>query len=168
MGGLDLVVNGAGILAELNVEKSIATNLEAVINATESASLALGNGGVIVNISSAAGIFPATEAPLYSATKAVVVMYSRVRAKGLMRDGIRLNVLCPAWASVGMGQVALKARGGGRLAEMSGVMEGDEVGDALMRIVSDADIVGEAVYVSRATGVCFPLRGLRPLREAKS
>lgn len=167
MGGLDLVVNGAGVAAEHSVQKSMAINLEAVINATEAAATVLGKGGIIVNISSAAGVFPAAEAPLYSATKAGVQMYSRARAKALMRQGVRLNALCPAWVNVGMGIEAEKAMGRERLAEITGIMEADEVAQALIRIVSDPKIVGQAVYVSRTTGVCFPLRGLRPQREAK-
>lgn len=167
MGGLDLVVNGAGVAAEHSIEKSISINLEAVITATESAVLALDKGGIIVNISSAAGVFPAPYAPLYAATKAGVQMYSRSRAKKLMRQGIRLNALCPAWVNAGMGKSAEEAMGRERLAKTTGIMEVDEVAQALIRIIVDTDMVGQAMYVSKVTGVCFPLHGLRAQREAK-
>ena len=55
-------------------------------------------GGVIVNVSSAAGIRPATGASAYSTSKAAVGMLTRAAAKECRERGlaIRINAVAPA------------------------------------------------------------------------
>uniref|UniRef100_A0A8C1VRI9 15-hydroxyprostaglandin dehydrogenase [NAD(+)] n=1 Tax=Cyprinus carpio TaxID=7962 RepID=A0A8C1VRI9_CYPCA len=84
-GRIDILCNNAGIVNEKHWEKTIAINLGGVVRGTY---LALehmkkensGNGGVIVNISSIAGLGPLPLAPIYTATKHGVVGFSRAMA----------------------------------------------------------------------------------------
>ncbi|XP_017793852.1 PREDICTED: 15-hydroxyprostaglandin dehydrogenase [NAD(+)]-like [Habropoda laboriosa] len=56
-----------------------------------------GKGGVIVNISSMAGLHSLSEFPVYSATKHAVVSFSRSFAQPYhyQRTGVRVIVMCP-------------------------------------------------------------------------
>lgn len=104
-GRLDLLVNCAGIhLAEPvtettdeGFERIAGTNIRGVFLCTRAAiplMLSTG-GGVIVNISSDAGIIPDPEAPLYSASKAWVIQFSKALAVAWGRKGVRVNCICP-------------------------------------------------------------------------
>uniref|UniRef100_A0A8C4SAE3 15-hydroxyprostaglandin dehydrogenase [NAD(+)]-like n=1 Tax=Erpetoichthys calabaricus TaxID=27687 RepID=A0A8C4SAE3_ERPCA len=81
-GRLDIICNNAGILDEQDWEKMVSVNLNGVIRGT-----LLGlkhmkkeEGGVIVNVSSLAGLGPLPSAPVYTATKHGVVGFSRALA----------------------------------------------------------------------------------------
>jgi NAD(P)-dependent dehydrogenase (short-subunit alcohol dehydrogenase family) len=106
-GHLDICVNNAGIgdvksfLDDRSVDgkgswrKTVDINLTAVIDGTRIAVQAMeGRGGVIVNVASAAGLYPSSSQPIYSASKAGVVMFTRSLSK-LKAKGIRVNALCP-------------------------------------------------------------------------
>jgi len=59
--------------------------------------------GVIINIGSAAGLYPMVFDPVYSATKGGVVMFTRSLIR-LKRQGVRVNVLCPEFVQTNMGE----------------------------------------------------------------
>ncbi|XP_071663795.1 15-hydroxyprostaglandin dehydrogenase [NAD(+)] isoform X3 [Patagioenas fasciata] len=85
-GRLDIVVNNAGVNNEKDWESTIQINLTSVIRGTY---LGLeymgkgngGDGGVIINISSLAGLMPAAFQPVYCATKHGVIGFTRSIAK---------------------------------------------------------------------------------------
>uniref|UniRef100_C3ZBC3 15-hydroxyprostaglandin dehydrogenase [NAD(+)] n=1 Tax=Branchiostoma floridae TaxID=7739 RepID=C3ZBC3_BRAFL len=96
-GGLDLVVNNAGILNEVEWEKCINVNLVSVVRGCH---LGLhymgkqngGKGGLIINTASVAGSLYAFPPPVYAATKAGVV--------GLTKSlGVRICI-CIIYANV--------------------------------------------------------------------
>jgi 15-hydroxyprostaglandin dehydrogenase (NAD) len=105
-GSLDIVVNNAGIDNEQNWSKTIQVNLSAVIAGTYHALELMSPGGVIINVSSMAGLYPIPFGPTYSATKHGVVGFSRSMKDHdeIRKKNIRINVLCPYFAEVGMGQ----------------------------------------------------------------
>ncbi|CDO97165.1 unnamed protein product [Coffea canephora] len=107
-GGLDVCINSAGIANPVPFNKdqtdgskswklTINVNLAAVIDCTHFAiktMRAARKPGVIINIGSASGLYPAYHDPIYSASKGGVVLFSRSLAP-YKREGIRVNVLCP-------------------------------------------------------------------------
>ncbi|XP_037401630.1 15-hydroxyprostaglandin dehydrogenase [NAD(+)]-like isoform X2 [Pygocentrus nattereri] len=86
-GQVDIFCNNAGIINEKQWEKTVSINLCGVVRGTY---LALehmkkengGQGGVIVNVASLAGLVPLAPTPIYTATKSGVVAFTQALAGG--------------------------------------------------------------------------------------
>lgn len=105
LGGLDGVVNAAGVdlyagieaMAPADWDRVIAVNLTApffVIRAAYPFLKAAG-GGTIVNVSSAAGLSPLRNRTAYCASKAGLQMASKALAIEAAAFGVRVNTVCP-------------------------------------------------------------------------
>ncbi|ONM55478.1 ARP protein (REF) [Zea mays] len=115
--GLDICINCAGIANKTLVyddtsdgtrtwRHAVNVNLVAVIDGTRIASQIMRNQkkpGVIINIGSAAGLYPMFLDPVYSAAKGGVVMFTRSLSP-LKRHGVRVNVLCPEFVQTNMAE----------------------------------------------------------------
>ncbi|XP_076398320.1 15-hydroxyprostaglandin dehydrogenase [NAD(+)]-like [Megachile rotundata] len=102
LGGLEILVNNASVIDEGNFAKVIDVNVTAVIRGTllgiqQMQKDSGGKGGVIVNISSVAGLHFLSQLPVYSASKHAVVSFSRSFAQPYhyQRTGVRIIVMCP-------------------------------------------------------------------------
>ncbi len=102
-GGLDVLVNNAGILRDKTLRKMtiddwravMDTNLDGVFNCCKSALDVLRDNGRIVNIASIAGLHPFHGQSNYAAAKAGVIALTKVLAKELARRGITANAIAP-------------------------------------------------------------------------
>ncbi|PSC70969.1 short-chain dehydrogenase [Micractinium conductrix] len=65
-------------------------------SSTGSDSTAGGTGGVILVVSSLAGVYPLSTGPAYSSTKAAALQLVRCFAQPLMAQGVRIAALCPS------------------------------------------------------------------------
>lgn len=105
-GRLDILVNNAGVNNEKNWEKTLQINLVSVISGTY---LGLdymskqngGEGGIVINMSSLAGLMPAAQQPVYSASKHGIIGFTRsaAMAANLMKSGVRMNAICPGFVN---------------------------------------------------------------------
>ncbi|TGZ49122.1 15-hydroxyprostaglandin dehydrogenase [NAD(+)]-like [Temnothorax longispinosus] len=102
LGGLDILINNAGVINETDFSEAIDVNVTAVIRGTllgiqQMRKDSGGKGGVIVNISSIAGLRAVSQLPVYSATKHAVVSFSRSFAQPYhyQRTNVKIIVLCP-------------------------------------------------------------------------
>lgn len=102
---LDIMVNNAGVAVNdgemsnpAKWKKMVQINLVAVVEGTHLAIETMQRkqtpGGVILNISSMAGIFPQPLTPVYSAVKSGVAMFTR-SLKKLEHSNIRVVALAP-------------------------------------------------------------------------
>ncbi len=105
-GGVDVLVNNAGISREMPFEQMplgvwddiLAVNLRAVAVCTQAVvrqMIARGAGGTIVNIASASAIRGLPGSTAYSAAKAAVVCFGQALGDELRPHGIRVNSVCP-------------------------------------------------------------------------
>ena len=161
-GDLHACFNNAGIGERAKWHSVVDVNLNAVIQGTRLAVDAMrGKMGsakttasdrVVVNVASAGGIFPMPQAPVYSATKAAVVLYSQSLAHLHKMHGVRVNALCPQFTDTALvqgqfqaigevGAKALLAQTGGELLTV------DQVVDAAMELVRDQTKAGAALAV---------------------
>ncbi|KAL6267507.1 hypothetical protein P5V15_000581 [Pogonomyrmex californicus] len=102
LGGLEILINNVGIINETDFSKAIDVNVTAVVRGTllgiqQMQKDSGGKGGVIVNISSIAGLQAISQLPVYSATKHAVVSFSRSFAQPYhyKRTNVKVIVLCP-------------------------------------------------------------------------
>jgi NAD(P)-dependent dehydrogenase (short-subunit alcohol dehydrogenase family) len=112
--GLDILVNNAGITfpelaADLTVgawDATMAVNLRApaLLGARIGAAMAADGGGSIVNIASLAGLRALPEHYAYAASKAALIMATKVLALELGPAGVRANAICPTVVLTEMGQ----------------------------------------------------------------
>lgn len=102
-GGLDVLVNNAGIIRDRTVKKMspaewhavIQTNLDGVFFCSKLGADILRGGGRIVNIASIAGLHPFHGQANYAAAKAGVIALTKVMGKELARGGITVNAVAP-------------------------------------------------------------------------
>ncbi|OXU17447.1 hypothetical protein TSAR_016929 [Trichomalopsis sarcophagae] len=102
LGALDIIVNNAAMIDEVNFHKTIDTNVTAVFRASMMGVQQMGKdtggkGGVIVNVASVLGLEACPQLPIYSATNHAVIAFSRSFSQPYhyQRTGVRLVVLCP-------------------------------------------------------------------------
>jgi NAD(P)-dependent dehydrogenase (short-subunit alcohol dehydrogenase family) len=105
LGGLDVLVNNAGIHVEAlerlstidDFTRVFDVNLYGIWRTCQAAATHFRSqgGGAIVNIASINGRRPWAETPAYSASKAAVINLTQALAVTLGPDGITVNAVCP-------------------------------------------------------------------------
>lgn len=164
MGGLDGVVNSAGIMcADRLVDTTLATWQQVIaVNMTgpflvcraAQPFLARRPGASIVNIASGQALLPGMTGGVYAASKAGVMVFTKALAAELA-PGIRANAICPGAATTPMGNSAIASMDAAtRAAFISRYAIGrlstaEEVAAAILFLISDeaSSITGIALAV---------------------
>jgi len=112
LGGLDIVVNNAGIardglivrMSDEDWDAVIGTNLTGVFNVTRACArhLMKQRGGAIVNVTSVVGLVGNAGQANYSAAKAGVIGLTKSVAKELAPRGVRVNAVAPGFIETDM------------------------------------------------------------------
>ena len=110
MGGLDVLVNNAGItmnqpFLETTVEEFdtlFSVNIRAMFFATQGAAdiMIRGGGGAVINVSSVHAYGAITEHAVYAATKTAIVGFTRTLSVELIQKGVRVNCIASGWIGV--------------------------------------------------------------------
>jgi len=109
-GGLDILVNNSGIIADRTIKKMstdqfenvIRVNLIGTFTVTQKASAILRQGGRIVNLSSVSGQMGLFGQANYASSKAAIIALTKVSAREFARQGITVNAIAPGFIDVGM------------------------------------------------------------------
>jgi NAD(P)-dependent dehydrogenase (short-subunit alcohol dehydrogenase family) len=165
-GGLDVLVNNAGISHPQPVletdpalfDATIAVNLRApalLASAVGAVMVEQGTGGSIITVASAAALAPLPDHYAYCASKAGLVMATKVLARELGPYGIRANSVCPTVVLTEMGQRVWgqEAKAAPMIARipLGRFAVPHEVSDAVVWLASDA--------ASMINGVDIPVDG---------
>jgi NAD(P)-dependent dehydrogenase (short-subunit alcohol dehydrogenase family) len=136
-------------------------NLSAVISGTELGVMAMREtGGVIINTSSVAGLEPYPPDPVYAATKAALVNFTRSLAGLAQTHGIRVNCLCPALIDTPMMRRPLESIDDPGIKRiLDALIPPERVADAALALIEDETAVGQAMIVAPTgnTLVDFPV-----------
>lgn len=110
LGGLDVVVNNAGITMNRPFEQVTVAqfdllynvNIRAMFFVTQAAAPAMAaqGDGVVINLASNHAFYAMTEHTVYAGTKAAIVAFTRVLALEMAPKGIRVNAIAPGWILV--------------------------------------------------------------------
>jgi len=112
-GGLDIVVNNAGIthrnqplleVGEAEFDRIFAVNVKSIYLSTLAAvpRMERRGGGVIINIASTAGVRPRPGLTWYNGSKGAVVILTKSMAVELAGKNIRVNAINPVMGETGM------------------------------------------------------------------
>jgi NAD(P)-dependent dehydrogenase (short-subunit alcohol dehydrogenase family) len=104
-GKLDIFYHNAGVAGpgrleltdEAAYDQTLAVNLKAAFFGAKFAApeIKRAGGGSILFTGSGLGLRPSSQSPVYSVSKAGLLMLTRALAVGLAADGIRVNAVCP-------------------------------------------------------------------------
>jgi meso-butanediol dehydrogenase/(S,S)-butanediol dehydrogenase/diacetyl reductase len=170
LGGLDVVINSAGIwhaattldTTDEQWHETLDVNITGLFFVSRAALRVMveQRSGNIINIASDWGLFGGREAAAYCASKGAVVLLTKAMALDHAADGIRINVICPADTDTPMMEEDYRLRGipyeeGKQLSSASNPMgrmaEAIDVAEAACFLASDA-----AGFI---TGVSLPIDG---------
>ncbi|KAL0649315.1 hypothetical protein Bca4012_092006 [Brassica carinata] len=172
-GTLDICINNAGIANPARFDKddsdgsrswrrTINVDLVAVVECTQLAIKAMKGKqkpGVIINMGSAAGLYPMSFDPIYSAAKGGVVLFTRSLAH-LKRQGIRINVLCPEFIQTDLAE----AIGASFLQSIGGYMPMDMLIKGAFELITDESKAGACLWISNRRGLEY---WPTPMEQAK-
>ncbi len=112
LGGLDIVVNNAGVTAdglllrykEEDWQRVLDVNLTGAFRVTQAAARALmkSKHGRVINISSVVGLSGNAGQASYAASKAGLIGFSKSLAQELASRGVTVNVICPGFIETDM------------------------------------------------------------------
>lgn len=109
-GGLDVLINNSGLIADRSIKKMsleefegvIRVNLAGTFNVTQKAHPILRDGGRIINFSSVAGQVGLFGQANYASSKAAIIALTKVSARELAKRNITVNAVAPGFMDIGM------------------------------------------------------------------
>lgn len=122
MGGIDVIVNNAGLQRSGSVTEFTEDDWDALMRVNPRSCflgakfgvphLRRAGGGAIVNTASLAGVKGGPGLTGYSASKGAIVAFTKALAAELAPDRIRVNAICPGWIDTPFNQPAIDFMGG--------------------------------------------------------
>ncbi|WP_298852249.1 SDR family NAD(P)-dependent oxidoreductase [uncultured Ruegeria sp.] len=169
LGGLDIVINNAGVITRGSVADtsdadwslSLGVNVEAPFRICRAAIpiMAEAGGGAIVNTASCWGLRPGPNHAIYCMTKAAIASLTQCMGMDHAHQGIRINAVCPNEVNTPMLRSGFEKRGFdpdtavaelGQTVPLGRIAEPEDIADVIMFLVSDASryVCGTLVEVN--------------------
>jgi NAD(P)-dependent dehydrogenase (short-subunit alcohol dehydrogenase family) len=160
-GTLDIVHNNAGIGGEDlfgddagDWARTIDINLTAVIDATRIAvrEMRRGRGGVIINTASMGGLLPMPESPVYAASKAGVINFTRSLAYLAAEANIRVNAICPSYVDTPLVWRVEGANADEIAQPLGGLLKPEDIAAGVIELIEDDSRAGAVMRVTMRGG----------------
>ena len=169
LGGLDVLVNNAGVFHGLDAEQTtdeiwsqtIGINLSAPFFLSRAAVPHLRRSkGVIVNVASDWGLVGAEQAVAYCASKGGLVLMTKAMASDHAGEGIRVNAICPGDVETPMMYNDGATRGLDRAAALREADKGSPTG----RVTTPEEVAALVAFLAsdaamQITGAAIPIDG---------
>ncbi len=153
LGGLDIVVNNAGVMrrgaitdaTDEDLTLSLAVNVEAPFRICRAAIPLLASAGksAIVNVASCWGVHPGPNHLVYCMTKAAVASMTQCLGRDHAHQGIRVNAVCPNEVDTPMLRTGFEIRGLDPATAIADLGKTVPVG----RVASPSDIADVVVFL---------------------
>lgn len=157
LGGLDVVINNAGVITRGTVTAttdadwnlSLGVNVEAPFRICRAAIplMAERGGGAIVNVSSCWGVRPGPDHAIYCMTKAAIASLTQCMGMDHARENIRINAVCPNEVNTPMLRTGFVKRGFdpdtavaelGKTVPLGRIAEPEDIAEVVLFLASDA------------------------------
>ena len=177
-GGVDILVNNAGIVFVRQIPDTSEAEWDAVLDTNFKAAFLFARrvipvmqqrgGGVIVNISSNAGLLPRAHDPVYSTSKGAVIAFTKSLALSHAAERIRVNAVCPGPVSetgIMNNDLAKAADPGAKVRQM---LDASPLANAWGRMITPEEVAQAVLYLvsdaaAMVTGTCIAIDGGKSL-----
>ncbi len=175
LGGLDIVINNAGVITRGPVTEtsdedwalSVGVNVEAPFRICRAAIpiMAAAGGGAIVNTASCWGLRPGPDHVVYCMTKAAIASLTQCMGHDHAHQGIRINAVCPNEVNTPMLRSGFAKRGFdpdtaiaelGKSVPLGRIAEPEDIAEVILFLASDS-----ARYMC---GALVEVNGGKPVR----
>ncbi|WPP49189.1 3-oxoacyl-ACP reductase family protein [Catalinimonas niigatensis] len=157
LGGIDILINNAGIVHKATLEELTVEDWDKVMNINLRSAFLLTQAcighmrqeswGRIINISSVAAQTGGVTSPLYVASKAGMIGLTHSYASLLMKNGITSNAITPALIKTDMVTKDLKLDSAAKI-PMGRFGTAEEVAEVAVMLVKNAYITGQTINVN--------------------
>ena len=156
LGGLDILINNAGIIRRGKIteatdddfKSTMAVNIEAPFRLCRSTIpiLVKNGGGSIVNIASCWGLNPGPDHPIYIMSKAALASFTQCLGRDHAHQNIRVNAVCPNEVNTPMIRTGFSIRGLdpekaikelNETVPLGRIAEPDDISDVILFLASD-------------------------------
>lgn len=157
LGGLDIIVNNAGVITrgcvtettDADWDLSVGVNVQAPFRICRAAIplLAAQGGGAIVNVASCWGLRPGPQHAVYCMTKAAIASLSQCMGMDHAPQGIRINAVAPNEVNTPMLRTGFAKRGFdpdravaelGQTVPLGRIAEPEDIADVILFLASDS------------------------------
>jgi NAD(P)-dependent dehydrogenase (short-subunit alcohol dehydrogenase family) len=177
-GGVDILVHSAGVVlvrpipdtSEADWDACLDTNFKSAFLLARRVipSMRARGGGVIVNISSNAGLLPRAHDPVYSTSKGALIALTKSLALSHASDRIRVNAVCPGPVSETGIMDADLARSADPQATAQQMLDASPLARAFGRMITPQEVAEAVLYLvsdaaAMVTGTCLAIDGGKSL-----
>jgi 2-keto-3-deoxy-L-fuconate dehydrogenase len=157
LGGLDIIVNNAGVITrgcvtettDADWDLSVGVNVQAPFRICRAAIplLAAQGGGAIVNVASCWGLRPGPQHAVYCMTKAAIASLTQCMGMDHAHQGIRINAVAPNEVNTPMLRTGFAKRGFdpdravaelGQTVPLGRIAEPEDIADVILFLASDS------------------------------
>jgi len=182
LGGLDILINGAGIggpagtVDQIDIEgwnQTIGVNLNGTFYCSRLAVPRLkkaGSGSSIINFSSTAGFLAYAFRSPYAAAKWAIIGFTKSHAMELGRYGIRVNAVCPGIVEGERMDRVINKEAAAKGISVKEVRDNYTRGNALKTFINPEEIASTVLFLcseygSKITGQAVPVDGFTESNE---